>query len=969
MAGGVFFGSPRSLLLQPGAYSQVIGQNAFQEAFSWNVVCCMGAALGGEPMTPYLFNDYRQAQELFGAGTPLAEAIRFSFMGGANGGAALVMGVRLDNCAQAEGALTDSNTGTTLRAVMNDFGAYGNTYALSFYPGSTQGIMAVITGREKNGRGYSQRFDNYSSLSDLVARINAESPMTVQITEGGAFATQTLTLATSQEDGRATLTNGQGELVSNEAYVYQFPSTMQSNTSDSMLVAWSASTSFAIDSVDANADTFTTTIAHSFVPGNLLRINGDTLPPGLSDGDQVIASEAPTTTTLKVRALVPEQAFPIASVNETADLFNAPGNDLVNGDVVKLRGGSLDGITSDRHYFITGKSGDNFQVEAVLGGGAIAFSGTASNMQVIKVAGSTDFDITGSITNASLHLLLGRAVISASVPDEFNGAFQEERNIPGYTQTLTNASITASAYSSDSARWTLPIGQTWGELEHKGRPGAIFTIASGLYSGTYQILHDEWDGLSADRTRIVRKLTGDRKIQEGSFTGDIVFYSAALFPRLQPATAALESHLPANGILATGGQYLSVVVGDKGTYYATQIGDNIESVADVIAKQINDDPEFEAAATSTYNPTTYTATITLTAETPGIAANQLPVQFLVNAQDTLLVTSGGDRLSGGVDPLPPRNADGVISGTLTLSNGFDSVPTYQRWLEGLETIKYMPLRWIVPAGTDNIGVQIAIADHCTLMSSTPKRRERLGVLGHGAGWTEDEIAARSSSFQSERVIFVSPSKDGAFDMPDQTTGLLRTYNGYYAAAMVAGMLAAEGNGISDPITHTFLRNVILRRPYESGSVQLDRLIDAGVLTFERDPSIVRSSRGYRVTRAITTWRVTGQAAYKTNAFESISVVNQSDFIAADIRDLEENLFVGQAIFPDTREQVREAVNQRLRRRTAEQIIYGYDPAFTQVTVNPDNPNALDVAYRIAPAPALEFVLNTQTLVPVTAIAA
>ena len=99
------------------------------------------------------------------------------------------------------------------------------------------------------------------------------------------------------------------------------------------------------------------------------------------------------------------------------------------------------------------------------------------------------------------------------------------------------------------------------------------------------------------------------------------------------------------------------------------------------------------------------------------------------------------------------------------------------------------------------------------------------------------------------------------------------------------------------------------------------------------------------------------------------MVNQSDFVAADIRDMEETLFIGQAIFPETLEQVKVAVNSKLAQRTREKIIYGYDPSFTQVTINPDNPQALDVAYKMAPAPALEFILNTQILVPTTAIAA
>lgn len=83
MASGVLFGSPKSLIVQPGAYSQVIASGLdIAPAFAFNVVCVIGAALGGEPMVPYYFNDPVQAQAVFGSGTPLAEAIRFAFRGG-----------------------------------------------------------------------------------------------------------------------------------------------------------------------------------------------------------------------------------------------------------------------------------------------------------------------------------------------------------------------------------------------------------------------------------------------------------------------------------------------------------------------------------------------------------------------------------------------------------------------------------------------------------------------------------------------------------------------------------------------------------------------------------------------------------------------------------------------------------------------------------------------------------------------
>ncbi len=962
MATGVYFGAPRSLLLQPGAFS-LVDSSALNLAspFSFNSVCVLGAGLGGTPMTPYLFNDPIQAQRLFGANTPIAEAVRFAFEGGVNGGAAAVVAVRCDNAGQAYGSLPAANGGAELFATFDDYGAYGNTFSVNFLPGSVEGTMAVITGTRLDGTAYSQKIDNQTSFSALIERINQESPVTVQIVSGGNRASQTVTLATSQVDGRATLTSGQGVTISNTVYAYQYPQTMVVNSTDSLVTSFNSVITWAVTAANDTTNTFTTASSHTLVSGDLVRFAGTA--GGLTAGATYLVRTVANSTSLTVAPLL---AVPVAAVvnalNASTNTFTVNGNSLVDGDAVRFEGTTLPtGIVAGRHYFVRDQSGDTFKVAATPAGTAIAATGTIQGLSVIKVADATPATLTTAVSNATVTLLPGLSVISAGTPTELNGVRQAAKVVEAFTLTVTGAVVTASAYSSDSARITLQGADTWGHLLGRSLPGSIFTIATGAYTGTYQILHHEWDGLSTDKVRIVRKLSGDRVIAPGAVTAALDYYPVVQFPRLQPATVALETRLPANGLLATGGQYLTLVVGEKSAYYATQPGDTIELVGQELARLVNEDDSFTVVASAAYNASTYTSTITLVAKTPGVIPNSYRVSLLVNVQTTLLVAAGGATLSGGVEPIAPRNAQGVTSGAIVLGNGFDSVPTYQRWLDALEAIKYLPVRWLVPAGTDNLGVQIAFADHCTLMSSTAKRRERMCVLGHGLGWTNAQIRDRAEIFQNERVIFVSPGRVTS----DPITGNAKLYPAYYTAALIAGALAAEGNGISDPITHTYIRNTIrLEKTYQPGSTELDQMISSGVLTIEPDPSLTRVSRGYRITRAITTYRVTVSSALKSKAFESISVVNQSDYIAAVIREMQESLFIGQALFSDTLENIRLAVNTELARRTRERIIYGFDPGFTQATRNRDSANAVDVAYKIYPVPALEFVLNTQLLLPI-----
>jgi hypothetical protein len=796
MASSVVFGRPVSRILQPGAYTQVDASALeLAQEFAPNVVCVLGAALGGTPLTTYAFKNANQAQQVFGAGSPLADAITLTFRGGVKGGAPLVLGVRADNSAKASGTLT--NNGTTLVGEFKDFGGYGNTFSVQFLPGSIQGTQAVIAGTQLNGTAYKQTIDNVPSVSQLLERLNAESPVSVRATAGGTKATQTLTIATSTSDGKATLTGA--SQITNAAFFYQYPASLRVNTTDSLAFSW----------------------------------DGTNLTP------------TPATVT-----------------------------------------------------------------------------------------------------------------VSAALPATVNGTYNVVRKENVYTQAVTNMVVTTTAYGANIYRFALPSGQTWQHATNKGIIGSTFTIASGDYAGTYQIVHYEWDGTGLDRVRTVQKLDAGTIAAGTAASASLVFRQTLVVdPPSQPATEAIETQLPANGILQRGGQYLSLSLtpsdraeGPLTVFYSTLPGDTIQAVGIELARLINESNDWSAyaVASAAYNAGTYTSTITLTAVPPGISANGWKTNILVNTQTTVLVAAGGVSLAGGIDPLPP-------SGSIILSNGFDSVPTLQRWLEALDKVKYTPLRYLVPAGVTDAGVQAAFADHCRLMSTTAQRRERICILGHALGWTQSQIRARAETFNSERVVFVSPG----LRMADLVTGSQRTYSSAYATtAIVAGMLAAEGNGVSDPITHTFLTNITAAEfEYQPGSTELDDAIISGILTIERDPTLVRESRGFRVTRAITTAR-------SSVVFEQISIINQSDYVAQTVRDLEETLFIGKALDGTTLGLIREAVNLTLDRLSSQAIIYGYDPSFTAATLNQTNRSAIDVTYKIYPAPAIDFILNSQILAPV-----
>jgi len=72
----------------------------------------------------------------------------------------------------------------------------------------------------------------------------------------------------------------------------------------------------------------------------------------------------------------------------TGDTFTLAGHGLANGQKVvfhAMGGTAPTGLTSGNTYFVVGVSGDDFQLESSVGGGAINMSGTQANFTEIAL--------------------------------------------------------------------------------------------------------------------------------------------------------------------------------------------------------------------------------------------------------------------------------------------------------------------------------------------------------------------------------------------------------------------------------------------------------------------------------------------------------------------------------------------------------------------------------------------------------
>jgi hypothetical protein len=188
-------------------------------------------------------------------------------------------------------------------------------------------------------------------------------------------------------------------------------------------------------------------------------------------------------------------------------------------------------------------------------------------------------------------------------------------------------------------------------------------------------------------------------------------------------------------------------------------------------------------------------------------------------------------------------------------------------------------------------VWASLEAHCIYMSTVGKKERRgfcggfdvsFNALNPGLGKWNGYIHTLSSIEQmltyamelnSDRMCYVGPG----FKAYDEN-GILVTYNGAIAAALVAGM--AAGVDVATALTHVSINVIGLEHNFQWGD--LDRLLEGGVLPLEYDPG-----RGYRVCQSISTWLRND----KYNRRE-LSVGRTADFIARQVRERLEMDFVG-----------------------------------------------------------------------------
>jgi hypothetical protein len=177
---------------------------------------------------------------------------------------------------------------------------------------------------------------------------------------------------------------------------------------------------------------------------------------------------------------------------------------------------------------------------------------------------------------------------------------------------------------------------------------------------------------------------------------------------------------------------------------------------------------------------------------------------------------------------------GAASGT----NGgifVDDAATAAAYETGLDALSNEPAFIIVAAGQGHGLLGANITAHVNAASSDENKRERIGIIGSGAGESLD--ATLEHTLASDRVVLVAPG----IQVNDPVSGRRVTLSGGYAAAAVAGMIS--GAPVNRSLTNKVLAIAGLEEEYTQA--ELRRLVLARVLAIEK-------KLGFRTVKGITT---------------------------------------------------------------------------------------------------------------------
>jgi hypothetical protein len=326
---------------------------------------------------------------------------------------------------------------------------------------------------------------------------------------------------------------------------------------------------------------------------------------------------------------------------------------------------------------------------------------------------------------------------------------------------------------------------------------------------------------------------------------------------------------------------------------------------------------------------------------------------IINASSSLVSAE----IQSEVEGLPANLAASLLSGgargasaNSNFQAGFDAllaercnivVPLVARDASAL-----IPLGDTDPASTFTVdAVNLQALTHCITASNTKNRSERNCYVAKKASFAAAQTAAQNLNHERASMLFQDVEILGA-------DGNLKFVDPWGASCLVAGIQA--GTPVGTPATFKFINaNAIKHQDYNS-KTQIDLAIDAGLVPLEQ-----ADSGGFRVVVHNTTYGVDPNFV-----FNRVSVLEAADYVAYNLRQQLEAIFVGNKAATGTAQAIRNTVIAIMDSFLRADIIVGDDTnggtGFKDLLVSLNGNTAL-IDITITPVQGVDFILSRITL--------
>jgi hypothetical protein len=333
-------------------------------------------------------------------------------------------------------------------------------------------------------------------------------------------------------------------------------------------------------------------------------------------------------------------------------------------------------------------------------------------------------------------------------------------------------------------------------------------------------------------------------------------------------------------------------------------------------------------------------------------------------QDELLdIINGESQL---ISATRVANVEGIIATVASkkfLTGGTRGSSTNARFQAGFDALLALRCNTVVPLVSRDASALIAIGEtdpastftvdavnaqaltHCVTASNTKNRSERNCYVSKKAAFASAQAAAQDLNHERASLLFQDVEVLGA-------DGELAFKDPWAAACIVAGVQA--GTPVGTPATFKGINaNGIQHQDYNS-KTQVDLAIQAGLLPLEEV-----DSGGIRIVVHNSTYSKDANEVYNRP-----SVLEAADYVAFNLRQQLEAIFVGEKARSGSAEAIKNAVISIMSAFLQDEIIVGDDTnenlGWKNLTVTISG-NKANVEVTITPVQGIDFVLNRITL--------